>query len=352
MPFAEIFYILLFLPLVALVCVAVSTKYVLGWLRAQQIVDTPNSRSNHTLPTPRGGGIAVVGVILLCWAAAPFVLGFTEKPMMFPSFWPFLAATLGLAVVSFADDRTPLNPAIRLLAQIVAVWVGMYALEAPVFLSFLPEGTPLWVDAGLTMLCWLWFINLFNFMDGIDGITGMQSLHICLGVWVLALIGQLPDMYLIYTAIIGAAAVGFLVWNWHPAKLFLGDVGSVPLGFMLGFLLLQTAALGHPVAALILPAYYLADAGITLLKRIGRREKIWQAHSSHYYQQAVRSGWSHSTVVLCIAMANLLLLIDNAALLIGVVEEIEALAIAVAIALCTLGILRYGFFIVPERKTF
>jgi len=158
-------------------------------------------------------------------------------------------------------------------------------------------------------LAWLWFINLYNFMDGIDGITGIETLVITLGIIVLAQITDgAPDTLQGPALVIAATAVGFLIWNWAPAKIFMGDVGSVPLGFVLGWLLLDLAGEGYVLAALILPGYYLTDATVTLFSRLLRGEKIWQAHRQHAYQQAVQNGLSHGSVSIRVALAGMALI--------------------------------------------
>ena len=145
-------------------------------------------------------------------------------------------------------------------------------------------------------LGWVWFINLFNFMDGIDGISGVECLGIGLGVAVIAALDGVPSGHGSLGICLAAAAAGFLIWNWHPAKVFMGDVGSVPLGFLIGWLLLDMAAAGAWAPAVILPAYYLADATITLLRRLLRGAAPWQAHRDHFYQQATQAGRSHARV--------------------------------------------------------
>ena len=294
------------------VIITIATAFVIaligcGWLqrylRARAILDQPNERSSHAVPTPRGGGIAVVAALLLVGGGIAYA-----------SASGAVVGVLGLAAllaaVSWLDDLHTLPPAPRLLAQVAAVALGLTALpgDGLVFQGLLP----LWLDLLLAGLVWVWFINLYNFMDGIDGITGIETATIGGG---LVLVAATPFGALGATAL--GAALGFLVWNKPPARLFLGDVGSVPLGFVLGWLLLSLAAQGQWAAALLLPLYYLADATLTLVKRLLRREAVWQAHRSHFYQQAVRAlegpdhdrrAPAHWHVDGAIALCNLLLL--------------------------------------------
>jgi UDP-N-acetylmuramyl pentapeptide phosphotransferase/UDP-N-acetylglucosamine-1-phosphate transferase len=138
-----------------------------------------------------------------------------------------------------------------------------------------------------TVLLWAGFLNFFNFMDGIDGISGIESAALGTGAFLIAWLSPHESLPMVGPLTIAAAALGFLVWNWAPARLFMGDVGSIPLGYFLGWFLLFLAVKGYWAPALILPLYYLGDAGITLLKRLVRGEKIWRAHKEHFYQRAV-----------------------------------------------------------------
>jgi UDP-N-acetylmuramyl pentapeptide phosphotransferase/UDP-N-acetylglucosamine-1-phosphate transferase len=152
---------------------------------------------------------------------------------------------------------------------------------------------PLPIDRFLATIFWLWFVNLFNFMDGIDGIAGGSAAAMGFGLMLVWLRHGPDQLEAFRGAMIAAAAVGFLVWNWQPAKIFLGDVGSIPLGYLLGYELVRLAMDGGQIFALIIALYYLADATITLLKRARRGERIWQAHREHYYQRSTQLGRSH-----------------------------------------------------------
>ncbi len=146
-------------------------------------------------------------------------------------------------------------------------------------------------------------------MDGIDGITGGESVMVAAGIALVAVLDyHMPQEIGFYASIIVAASLGFLIWNWHPASIFLGDIGSVTLGFILGWLLLEIGLRGHWVEALLLPAYYLADSGYTIMQRLFNGEKIWQAHSEHFYQRAVRGGETHAQVVKIILALDALLI--------------------------------------------
>ncbi|HEU0070788.1 MAG TPA: glycosyltransferase family 4 protein [Alphaproteobacteria bacterium] len=290
---------LAYLPLFLLCAVASwgGTWLAIRLLTKRAILDRPNERSSHTIPTPRGGGLAVTAVLV-----AGAAVCITLWPQTRNEVWVVIAGLIALALLSWIDDLKNLSAAVRLIVHAVVVAAALWMLpgEALVFQGWLP---PL-ADRILAGLLWIWFINLFNFMDGIDGISGIETIAIGAGLFGLSLMlpALMPEGR--FGLIAAGAAIGFLLWNWHPARIFLGDVGSVPLGFFLGWLLLETAAAGHWAAALILPLYYLADATITLIKRAMRREKVWQAHREHFYQQPIQRGVAHDRVALRIALAN------------------------------------------------
>jgi len=275
-----------------------ATGVVLRLLRRRAILDHPNERSSHVRPTPRGGGIAVMAVVALAW-----LFGAALYPQ--PATLMALGCAIALAALSWSDDLRPLSPWLRLVGQIAAVAIAMPWLttQGPVFQGLLPG----WLDATLAAIAWVWFVNLFNFMDGIDGIAGVEAAAIGLGLVAVSLLAPAAGGDPWPALSLAAAALGFLWWNWHPAKIFLGDVGSVPLGFLLGWLLLATAAKGFWAPALILPLYYLTDATLTLLRRGLRGETVWRAHREHFYQYAVQHGRSHAQVSGAVAIANIAL---------------------------------------------
>ncbi len=282
--------------LVALAATGLATELIRGWLHRRAILDHPNDRSSHSAPTPRGGGVAVVSVALLTWAA----LGQGREALTIA--WPIILVAVLLMAVSWIDDRRGLPPAVRLVCHFAAAVAGVASMpDALLFQGLL---SPL-ADHVLAVIAWVWFINLTNFMDGIDGITGVETASISLGVAILSLSAGV-GAEIEASALVGAA-FGFLIWNWHPARIFLGDVGSVPLGFLLGGLLIGLAGRGDWPAAVILPAYYLADATVTLVSRALAGERVWEAHRRHYYQIALRGGARHDTVVRRIALGNIVL---------------------------------------------
>lgn len=281
---------------------AAGTGLLIRYLIKRQILDLPNARSSHTIPTPRGGGIAVLGAVVASWLTG-FGLsaneGFADVIV--------LAAAISLGLVCFIDDMHGLRALPRLLAQCAAIAPGLWFISDHG--GFFRALLPLTLDLAATGFLWLWFINLFNFMDGIDGITGIEIAAIGVGLAGLATIGATAPSLLEPTVALTASALGFLVWNWRPAGIFMGDVGSIPLGYLIGWLLINasqgTSDHGSAlVACLILPAYYLSDASITLARRILNRENVFQAHRQHFYQKAVIRGVGHGTVCGWVIVAN------------------------------------------------
>jgi len=272
------------------------TAAMIRLLRAKGILDRPNPRSSHRAPVPRGGGLAPVAVAIAAWAGA---LVWTPGA----SLWPVLVGASLLACVSLLDDLRGLSPLVRIVVHGLAVALGSltFAATGGVFQGLVP---PVF-DLILAGLIWVWFLNLFNFMDGIDGIAGAEAACVGAGfaLVVLGLGAELASAY--HGLTLAAAAAGFLFWNWQPAKVFMGDVGSVPLGYLIGWLLLWLASQGAWEQALVLPLYFLADGTVTLARRLARGERVWRAHREHFYQRAVEGGRSHAGVVRAVLAANL-----------------------------------------------
>jgi UDP-N-acetylmuramyl pentapeptide phosphotransferase/UDP-N-acetylglucosamine-1-phosphate transferase len=262
---------------VAPIVSALVTLLLVVWmLRAQDRLplDVPNDRSLHLLPVPRSGGMAIMAGIF-----AGFAILQTPLTIVLP------AATL--VVVSHFDDARGLPIPVRLGAQLAAAaGFAFGALPA--------DASSLVVVLGI-----LWMTNLYNFMDGSDGLAGGMTVigftSLAAGAWMSG-----NDAALIECAIVAAAGAAFLLFNFPPAKLFMGDAGSVPLGFLAAALSLSgwrdgDWPLWFPVAVF---APFIADATVTLLKRAAARERIWEAHNKHYYQRLVRTGWSHRRTAL------------------------------------------------------
>lgn len=264
----------------------------------------PNARSSHRIPTPQGGGIAVIAATLVSAAAVIALAAQASIPLA------VFAAALFIAAVGFADDVTPIHAAPRFLLQGLAV--AAVILAAPETLRIVPA-CPFWLERGLLVVAGLWFVNLVNFMDGLDLMTAAEIVPITGALVLIGWLTELPVSTTLAAAALCGAMLGFVPFNRPVAKIFLGDVGSLPIGLLTGWCLLQLALQQHIAAAVLLPLYYLADATITLFRRIMRREPFWAAHRSHYYQRATDNGFSVWQVVREVFALNLLL----AALAIG-----------------------------------
>jgi UDP-N-acetylmuramyl pentapeptide phosphotransferase/UDP-N-acetylglucosamine-1-phosphate transferase len=266
---------------------ALATGIVTKILHHRAILDRPNDRSSHSVPTPRGGGWGVMLALLPAWTWAVWRAGRLHDPVELL----LLGGAVALIAVSWIDDRRNLSAAPRFLTQIAAV--GLVVAMLPADLSLSDGLLPPILDRLIAGIAWLWFVNLFNFMDGIDGIAGGSAAAMGFGIMLVSLRYGPSELEAFRGAMIAAAGVGFLRWNWHPAKVFMGDVGSIPLGYLLGYELIRLAMDRGQVFALIIPLYYLTDATITLVRRGLRGERVWRAHREHFYQRSVQLGRSH-----------------------------------------------------------
>jgi UDP-N-acetylmuramyl pentapeptide phosphotransferase/UDP-N-acetylglucosamine-1-phosphate transferase len=302
-------YLALILSLVV-IAVAATLSYIISHrllphLQMAAILDHPNERSLHQIPTPRGGGWAIV-LVVAAGLAAQAVLKVAELPVieiglligLSPSVW-----------VSWRDDRQGVGVGLRLLVQALAV-LPIATIMLVTKMDDLPASFALCL-LGIVVL-WVGYLNLYNFMDGIDGLaTAQASFLACGGLVLLAVAGTLWASWTLIPilGLIMGASLGFLPLNWRPAKVFLGDVGSICLGFLTGYVVLQLALMGYWAIAMTLPLYFLMDGGLTMLLRLRRGEKIWQPHRTHFYQRAAKAVGRHDVITLKIMGCNLLLCI-------------------------------------------
>jgi Fuc2NAc and GlcNAc transferase len=294
---------------------ACTSLFLTGYLRryalARCLVDVPNARSSHIVPTPRGGGVAIVLTFLSClpvlWAWGTLSAA---------ALWSLLGAGSLVALIGFMDDHGHIAPGWRLLAHFFAAgwaltWLGGLP-PLPVFGSTLALG---WPGHLILMFYLVWLLNLYNFMDGIDGIACIEAISVCIGgALVYALAVPKGEGWMVPVLLLSVVA-GFLVWNFPRARIFMGDAGSGFLGLMLGVLSVQ-----HGWAApellwswVILMGTFITDATVTLIRRLVRGENPCQAHCHHAYQYAARNYGSHRTVVLGILLINLTWLLPLAA---------------------------------------
>jgi UDP-N-acetylmuramyl pentapeptide phosphotransferase/UDP-N-acetylglucosamine-1-phosphate transferase len=293
----------LWLALLAAVATAMLSAgliWVIRPLLLKHALAKPNARSSHRIPTPQGAGIAVIAATLV-------VAGFTiacanTSNSNLPAV--VFGATLFIAVVGFADDLKSIPVSTRLMLQ--AISVGAILFAAPGDLRIVPA-FPFWIERGLLLLAGLWFVNLVNFMDGLDWMTVAEVVPITAAMIILGSLGEFPMPATVVAAALFGAMIGFAPFNRPVATIFLGDVGSLPIGLLLGWCLLQLAWHQHFAAALLLSLYYLSDATVTLLRRMVRGEPFWAAHRSHFYQRATNNGFTVLQVVREVFVLNLAL---------------------------------------------
>jgi UDP-N-acetylmuramyl pentapeptide phosphotransferase/UDP-N-acetylglucosamine-1-phosphate transferase len=272
------------------------------WLRRHALAHA-NARSSHLSPTPQGGGIAVIAAATcITWVAAAITPALLQGQIQ--QFLVLTAAIMLLAVVGAVDDVHPLPAAPRLALQMVAVGATIAAL--PSDWHIIPH-LPWWAERGAIFIGALWFVNLVNFMDGIDWMTVAEFVPALGALTLFALAEKIDPLAAVLAVALLGATLGFAPFNKPVARLFLGDAGSLPMGLVLGWLLLQLAENGHLAAALILPLYYVLDATTTLLRRAVRHQPLWRAHRDHFYQRALDQGLTVSQVILRVFLVNIAL---------------------------------------------
>ena len=291
--------LVLIVPIVGLVLCAGLIIAMRPLLR-QHALARPNERSSHKTPTPQGGGIAV----MLASATAMMIGGELVVPSWTEATLVVFAAAFVLSTVGLIDDLWQIGAVPRLALQAAAV-VFIFAM-LPSQVRALPV-LPIWLERPLLVLGLLWFVNLVNFMDGLDWMTVAEMLPVTAALAVFALRGGASPGYGCIELALAGSLIGFAPFNRPVASLFLGDVGSQPIGLLTGWCLLELANRGHLVAALLLPLYYLADATITLFRRLANGEQIWTAHRSHFYQRATDNGFTVMQVVGWVFVLNIVL---------------------------------------------
>ena len=279
--------------LVVAVAAALSAGLIVVLLPAlrRHALARPNARSSHAEPTPQGGGIAVVvATAIVALAAVTLTAPPGERVQLV---WVIGAAALIGAVGAVGDVRAmPVLP--RLALQALAVAIVIAALPAE--LRIVPP-LPWLFERALLGVAALWFVNLVNFMDGIDWMTVVEAIPVAGGLVAIGWPGALPSAGVVAALALLGAVLGFAPFNRPVARLFLGDVGSLPIGLLLAWLLMLLALDGHVAAALLLPLYYLADASLTLARRLFAGERVWQAHRTHFYQRATDGGFKVIEIV-------------------------------------------------------
>lgn len=298
----------------------------------------PNARSSHKIPTPQGGGIAVLAGAFLALGAALWLVPVEGEATR--SVLVLAVAVTGLGIVGAWDDIRPLPASVRLVLQ--AVCVGFVLLRAAPELRLFPELLSLPVERALALLAGVWFVNLVNFMDGLDWITVAGMVPLAAALALAGMAGTIDPVTGWLAAALCGGLLGFAPFNRPVARLFLGDVGSLPIGLLTAYLLYRLAGTGAFAAALILPLYHITDATITLLRRLARGEKVWEAHRSHFYQQATTNGFSVPGVVGRVALLNLALAAIAGVSLIWPALPVQFACLAVAAVLTGLLLRRFA----------
>lgn len=257
----------------------------------------PNARSSHKVPTPQGGGLAIVGACLTAASLSP-LLGGPALPLT------LLGAAVLLAAVGTIDDLKPIPVLPRMALQALAVALVLWTVPTSIHIL---SPLPIALERIIEFLGLIWFVNLTNFMDGLDWMTVAEMLPITVMLSLFAFIGEVPAAVAPVALGLAGALLGFAPFNAPVARLFMGDVGSLPIGLLTGWALVLFAGAGHLAAALLLPLYYLVDATLTLFLRLKRGEKVWIAHRSHFYQRATDNGFSVRAVVATVLALNIVL---------------------------------------------
>lgn len=276
---------------------------------ARRLMDVPNARSSHSVPTPRGGGVAIVVSFLL---ALPLLATLNSVPWTVA--WALSGAGALVALIGFLDDHGHIAARWRLLAHFVgAGWALACLGGAPPLVLFGATLKLGWLGFGLAAVYLVWLLNLYNFMDGIDGIASVEAICVCVGGAALyAMVGKVS--LAVPPLLLAAAVTGFLYWNFPPARIFMGDAGSGFLGIVLGILSLQAGWVAPEFfwSWLILLGVFVIDATFTLLRRLLRGDKVYEAHRSHAYQYASRHFGRHLPVTLAVAAINVIWLLPVA----------------------------------------
>lgn len=322
--------------------VLAGASLLLTWLLrryalAASLIDTPNARSSHSVPTPRGGGVAIVLTFLLAVPALAL-----SGLVSWAWAWALLGAGAGVAVLGFMDDHGHIAARWRLLGHFsAAIWALLFIGGLPP-MEFFGHTVELgWFGHVIAVLYLVWLLNLYNFMDGIDGIASVEAICVCLGMcaiyWVVA-----AEQLVWLPLVLSMAVLGFLYWNFPPARIFMGDAGSGFIGVTLGVLSLQAGWVSSQLlwAWLVMLGVFIVDATFTLIRRLLRGDKVYEAHRSHAYQFASRHMGSHRPVTLAVLVINIVWLFPIAVC--SVVFDIEGL-LAVFIAYVPLVFLAFKF---------
>lgn len=270
------------------------TLFYKKWAVKKSIIDIPNERSSHTIPTPRGGGIAII--ISFYIGLYLFYINNQVDKKLFLALLPGLI----LATTGIMDDLKGLSPMIRFIIQFICSGVSLYFLDGVHITIY---NNLFWLWSIFALFGFVWFINLFNFLDGSDGYASMEAIFISISLWIFTK-SNIPLM-------LAVSVCGFLFWNWPKAKIFMGDVGSTTLGFILIVFGVYFNNIGDFDFSMwiLLTSLFWFDASITLLRRFLNKEKLSQPHKKHIYQRAIQGGLSHLMILLSSLLINIVILL-------------------------------------------
>lgn len=296
------------IPVVVLVSFGL-TAALRRYALARSIIDVPNARSSHSIPTPRGGGVAIVVGFLM---VLPIITLANLLPLRI-LIGTWLAGAL-VAIVGFMDDHGHIPAQWRLLGHFsAAAWALFWLGGLPVITVFGLSIDLGWSGGVVAAFYLVWMLNLYNFMDGIDGLASIEAICACLGACLIYWLGGFEGLFWL-PLLLAMAVVGFLFWNFPPARIFMGDAGSGFLGLMLGVISIQAAWVSSQLmwVWLILLGVFIVDSTFTLVRRVLRGDKVYEAHRSHAYQFATRRFGRHLPVTLSVAAINLFWLLPVA----------------------------------------
>ena len=294
--------IVFFIPLILFVISNYLIKKLIPFLKEKSLVDYPSERSNHQILVPKGAGIVIIPLFIFS------ILGIFVSQDFFDKQWfIFLISTVILFIVSLIDDFKNLSAPIRLLVHVITVAISIFVLKEDIY-KFIDNNILEFIDFNrlfifyffsfaLTLI-WVWIINLFNFMDGMDGLTCTQVLFLAFTTNILYLLGYMNENFQFLSLILISLFLAFYSFNKPSAQIFLGDVGSIPVGYIAGLVLIYNFLNGGPIVPLlIISMYYLSDSTLTLIIRIIKKKNIFEAHSDHFYQKILRTGQTHRQVL-------------------------------------------------------
>jgi len=283
-------------------------RFLIKRLSLWGIVDIPDKRRAHTRITPRGGGLFIVIIFVIS-----FIFFEYSATNISANSLKLIPIFLAIATISFLDDLKPIHVSIRLIIHLCCTGLSVFLFLYPV--PILRQMLPSNIDFIIATVLLTAFLNIYNFLDGLDGMTAAESIHLSITILILCVLQYNViinvDLIILIALILLSCSISFLIFNWHPAKIFLGDVGSISLGFLLGLclLLISASSIHLFISSIIASLYYIGDGGLTILVRLVKKEKIWEPHLQHFFQKAVRNGMATQQIIKRIVICNFFLML-------------------------------------------